>query len=143
MDALKSLKESLAAIDTELLKWSLETNAQGFPGSVSRSDTQTIIGLMTARACDVELRQVFRERLIDPPTAILKQVFDQAVARGEAETDCKVDLWVTLLTALMIPHLLTLGEVFDDHFARLFTSDVILPLATPPTNSSTRLRTRN
>ncbi|MHB8190226.1 MAG: TetR/AcrR family transcriptional regulator [Ferrimicrobium sp.] len=143
VDALNSLKGSLAVTDTGSLQGDLKTIAQGFSGTASRFDTQLMIGLITARARDAELRQVFRERLIDPRTAILKQVFERAVARGEVAKDRNLDLLVILLPALMIQHLLTFGEVFDDHFAERVISDVILPLATAPTNSSTRLRTRH
>jgi len=77
-----------------------------------------MIGLITALARDAELRQVFRERFIDPHKESLRQVFERAVIRGEVAEDRNLDLLVSLLPALAIHHLLTSGEIPEAQFDR-------------------------
>jgi len=92
-----------------------------------------MLGLITALAHDAELRDVFRERIIDPRTRVIRTIFDRAVARGEVSTERNLDLLVSLFPALMIQQVLVTGELPGTDFASLVISDVILPLATAPT----------
>jgi AcrR family transcriptional regulator len=137
VDALNSLKESRPVPDTGSLRGDLEAIAQGSTSIDSRFDTQLMIGLITALARDAELRQVFRERFIDPHKESLRQVFERAVIRGEVAEDRNLDLLVSLLPALAIHHLLTSGEIPEAQFAEQVVNDVILPLATAPTGCPT------
>jgi AcrR family transcriptional regulator len=137
VDALNSLKGSPPVPDTGTLRGDLEAIAAGATSIDNRFDAQLMIGLITALASDAELRQVFRERLIDARSAGLKLVFERAVTRGEVPGNRNLDLLVSLFPALLIHHLLTFGEIPEACFAEQVIHEVILPLATAPTNAST------
>jgi AcrR family transcriptional regulator len=131
VDALQSLKGTSLATDTGSLAGDLDAVARTTASADSQFDAQLMMGLITALARDAELRRVFRERLIDPHTSILKQVFTRAVQRGEMPADSNLDLLVTLYPALMLHHLLTQGKTPGAAYARQVIHEVILPLATP------------
>jgi len=136
VDALNGLKGSRPAPDTGSLRGDLEAIAHGSGSTDNRFDAQLMIGLITALARDAELRQVVRQRLIDPGHSDLMAVFQRAVGRGEIPEDRNLDILVTLFPALMIHHLLTSGEMPEASFAEQVMDDVILPLATAPTVAS-------
>jgi AcrR family transcriptional regulator len=136
VDALNCLKESRPVPDTGSLRGDLEAIAHGSTSTDNRFDAQLMIGLITALARDAELRQVFRQRLIDPHKDNLKRVFERAVSRGEVPEDRNLDLLVSLFPALVIHHLLTSGEIPEADFAEQVMNDVILPLATAPASTS-------
>jgi len=142
VDALSCMKGSAEVPDMGSLRGDLETIAQRSADSERQIDAQVMMGLITALSRDGELRQVFRERLIEPHKASLRQVFERAVARGEVSEDRNLDLLVSLFPALVIQHLLTFGEEPDVHFAEQVIHDVILPLATAPTSTAARSRAR-
>lgn len=129
--------------DTGTLRGDLEAMAHGATSTDNRFDTQLMIGLITALARDAELRQVFRERFVDAKMADLKKVFERAVARGEVAEDRNLDLLVSLFPALMIHRLLTSDETADALFTDQVVNDVILPLATAPTDRTTRSAPRH
>jgi len=142
VDAMNELKGSPVAPDTGTLQGDLLAIARNSKSKDSQFDARLMIGLITALAHDAELRQVFRDRLIDPRTAALKEAFERAVARGEVAEDRNLDLLVTLFPALTIHHLLIFGEVPESDFSERVINDLILPLATAPTTSSTPSPTR-
>jgi AcrR family transcriptional regulator len=145
VDALQARKGSHGQRDRELpdtgsLRGDLEAIAHRAASRDSQFDTQVMIGLITALPRDPELRQVFRERLIVPRMAAMKQVFERAVARGEISEVRNLDLLVSLLPALVLHQLLVVGEAPDADFAKLVIDDVILPLATAPAGAATPRR---
>jgi len=137
VDALNCLKGSPPVPDTGTLRGDLEAMAHGATSTDNRFDAQLMIGLITALARDAELRQVFRDRFIDSKMASLKQMFERAVVRGEVAEDRNLDLLVSLFPALMIHRLLISGEMADPLFTEQVVNDVILPLATAPTDPTT------
>jgi AcrR family transcriptional regulator len=132
VDALTSLKGAPLVPHTGSLQGDLEAIAQNSASADNLLDARLMIGLITALAHDAELRQVFRERLIDPHTESLKQVFAQAVERGEVAPHRNLDLLVAVYPAMMQRHLLLSGELPDARFAQQVIDDVIMPLATAP-----------
>jgi AcrR family transcriptional regulator len=138
VDALNCRKGSSTVPNTGSLQGDLGAIAKSSTSTDNQFDAQVMIGLITALARDAELRQVVRERLIDPRMADLKQVFERAVTRGEVSTDRNLDLLVSLFPALAIHHLLISGEVPGADFAEQVVHDVILPLATAPTSTPKR-----
>jgi AcrR family transcriptional regulator len=142
VDALGCLNDSSPVPDTGSLAGDLEAIARSAASTDRQFDAQLMMGLITALTRDAELRQAFRERLMDPGTADLIQVFERSVSRGEVPGDRNLDLVVSLFPALMIYHLLTFGELPDADFAERVMDDVILPLATAPTATRTRATTR-
>jgi AcrR family transcriptional regulator len=132
VDALTSLKGTPLVPDTGTLRGDLEAIGQGSGSADNQFDAQLMMGLITALAHDAELRQVFRERLIDPHAAILTRVFEQAIGRGEVDQGRNLELLVSLYPALMLQHVLKFGEIPGAHFAQQVIDDVIMPLATAP-----------
>ena len=140
VNALTSLKGALLVPHTGSLKGDLEAIAKNSASADNLLDARLMMGLMTALAHDAELRQVFRERLIDPHTAALKQVFEQAVVRGEVAPLRNLDLVVSVYPALMLRQLLMTGELPDARFAQQVIDDIIMPLATAPDSATTATR---
>jgi AcrR family transcriptional regulator len=142
VDALTSLKGEPLIPHTGSLQGDLEAIAQNSASADNLLDARLMTGLITAMAHDAELRQVFRERLIDPQTEGLKQVFEQAVVRGEVARHRNLDLVVSVYPALMLRHLLMTGELPDARFAQQVIDDVIMPLATAPDSAATAKESR-
>jgi AcrR family transcriptional regulator len=142
VDALSRIKGSPVVPDTGSLRDDLETIARSSTDSGNRFDAQVMLGLITALARDAELRQVFREQLIDPHMADIKAVFERAVLRGEVSEDRNLDLLVSLFPALVIHHLLIFGEIPDAQFAEQVVRDVLVPLATAPGGTCAHSHTR-
>jgi len=142
VDALTSLKGAPLVPDTGSLRGDLEAIGQGSSSADNQFDAQLMMGLITALARDAELRQVFRERLIDPHAAILTRVFKQAMMRGEMDKGRNLELLVSLYPALMLQHLLKFGEIPGAHFAQQVIDDVIMPLATAPSDPADRTPSR-
>jgi AcrR family transcriptional regulator len=137
VDALNSLKGSPPVPDTGTLRGDLEAMARAATSTDNRFDAQLMIGLITALARDAELRRVFQERFIDSKMVRFRQVFERAVVRGEVSEDRDLDVLMSLFPALMIHHLLISGEVPDAQFTEQVVNEVILPLATAPTDPTT------
>jgi AcrR family transcriptional regulator len=138
VDALNCSKGTMHEPDTGTLEGDLAVLGQSSCSPESRFNSQIMLGLITALAHDAELRDVVRERMIEPRTKVLRQIFERAVARGEVSPDRNLDLLVSLFPALMIQRVLITGELPDADFSSHVISDVILPLATAstdPTNS--------
>jgi AcrR family transcriptional regulator len=134
VDALHCSKGSMDDPDTGTLEGDLTVLGQGSCNQESRFNAQIMLGLITALAHDAELRDVFRERMIEPRTKMIRLVFERAVARGEVSSERNLDLLVSLLPALMIQQVLITGELPDADFSRQVIRDVILPLATASSN---------
>jgi AcrR family transcriptional regulator len=132
VDALNCLKGAPSAPDTGSLRGDLDAIAQESASTHHEFDAQLMMGLITALAQNAELRRVFRERLIEPRTEILMEVFERAVARGEVSTDRNIDILGSLFPALILRHLLVFGEIPPARFAQQVIDDVIMPLATAP-----------
>lgn len=132
VDALICSKGTFSAPDTGTLEGDLNAMCHTSGSKESRFDAQVMLGLITALAHDAELREVFRERIIDPKTAVLREIFQAAVARGEIDSDRNLDILIQLFPALMIQQVLITGELPNPDFACTVINDVVLPLAMAP-----------
>jgi AcrR family transcriptional regulator len=133
VDALNCSKGSMLEPDTGSLEGDLAAVSQASCSQESRFNAQIMLGLITALAHDAELRDVVRERMIEPRTMVIRSIFERAVERGEISTERNLDLLVALLPALMIQQVLITGELPDTDFSTHVIHDVILPLATAST----------
>ncbi|HEY5103665.1 MAG TPA: TetR/AcrR family transcriptional regulator [Acidimicrobiales bacterium] len=127
-DALLCQKGALQAPNTGSLEGDLESLAQHAMKKDRNSDGQIMIGLASALPHDAELREVFRDRLVEPHIAILTEIFDRAVERGEIPVVENLDLVVSILPALVFHRLLFLGVAPDAEFFRNVIDGVIKPL---------------
>ena len=135
VDALNCSKGTMQEPDTGSLAGDLEALGDVSCSQESRFNAQIMLGLITALAHDVELRDVFRERMIEPRTRAIRQIFERAVARGEVSPERNLDLLVAIFPALMIHQVLITGELPDADFSSHVINDMILPLATAPTTT--------
>ncbi len=130
VDALHCSKGEALDVDTGSLLGDLDALSEGACSQESRFNAHLMLGIITALAHDDELRQVFRERMIHPRTAVMRAIFERAVERGEISPDRNLDLLVSLFPALIIQQVLISGELPDADFSWHVVHDVILPLAT-------------
>jgi AcrR family transcriptional regulator len=141
VDALNGRKGPMIVPDTGSLRRDLGALVESSTGSDNVSDTQVMLGLITALASDAELREVFARQFVEPRKVMLRAIFERAMARGEVPDGRNIDLLISLFPALMIQHLVDTGELPGVDFARLVMNDVILPLATAPVASTVTSRT--
>ena len=134
VDALHRSKGSNVNPDTGSLIGDLEAMSQGFCSPENSVNAKIMLGLITALAHDAEIREVFRERMIEPRMNAMRTLFERAVERGEVSRECNLDLLVSLFPALMIQQVLITGELPDAEFMSQVRRDVILPLATASTS---------
>jgi len=127
-DALLCQKEGLLTPDTGSLEGDLEALVQHAMKKNQNSDSQMMIGLASALPHDAELREVFRERLVEPHIIVLTEIFNRAVDREEIPVVKNLDLVVSILPALVFHRLLFLGVVPDPEFLRSVIEGVIKPL---------------
>jgi AcrR family transcriptional regulator len=130
VDALQRSKGSHVDPDTGSLNGDLEAMGEGFCSPENSFNAKIMLGLITAIAHDAELRDVFRERMIEPRMNTMRLLFERAVERGEVARECNLDLLVSLFPALLIQQVLITGEMPDAAFVAQVRRDVILPLAT-------------
>jgi AcrR family transcriptional regulator len=133
VDALNCSKGSMLEPDTGSLAGDFAALSDVSCSQEGRFNAQIMLGLITALAHDVELRDVFRERMIEPRTRVIRQIFERAVERGEVSPGRNLDLLVAIFPALMIHQVLITGELPGADFSSRVISDMILPLATNPT----------
>ena len=72
VDALNCSKGSMVEPDTGSLEGDFAALGQGSCSQESRFNAQIMLGLITALAHDVELRDVVRERMIEPRTNVIR-----------------------------------------------------------------------
>ena len=146
VDALMCAKASVATPNTGSLEGDLNELAHHADEGDRRLDTQVMIGLVSALPHDEELREAFRERLVEPHMDTLRVVFERAVERGEIMPVANLDTLVAIIPALVLHRLLVFGTAPDTEFFESLVHGVILPLvragssssANPPTPSATR-----
>jgi AcrR family transcriptional regulator len=130
VDALQRSKGSMNDPDTGSLIGDLEAMGEGFCSPENSFNAKIMLGLVAAIAHDAEIRDVFRERMIEPRVNGMRKMFERAVERGEVSRECNLDLLVSLFPALLIQQVLITGEMPDAAFVAQVRRDVILPLAT-------------
>ena len=128
VDALMCEKASVPTPNTGTLRGDLAALAQHATERDRQMDTQVMIGLVSALPHDAELREVFRERLVEPHVATLTLIFERAVERGEIAPIENLDTIVSIFPALVLHRLLIHGTVPDQEFIESVIEGVILPL---------------
>jgi AcrR family transcriptional regulator len=132
VDALASAKGTLEIPDTGSLAGDLRAVAIAISGAASRFDARVTLGMITALGHDVELREVFRERFVQPRTTGFQQLLERAVARGEIASDRDLEFVAQLFPALALQHLVLNGEIPDAELAERIMTKVVLPLVIIP-----------
>jgi len=137
VDALHCMKGSMTIPDTGSLIGDLTAITQWSINKESRADARLMLGLMTSLAHDGSLREAFQQRIVEPRTALLREVFARAVARGEISEDRNIDMLAAVYPSMLFRRLMVTGELPDRQFAVDVMNDIILPLATAHHDSPT------
>ena len=96
VDALDNLKGIPDVPDTGSLRQDLCALAESTAGAQGKFGAQMTIGMVNAVAHDARLRRVFQEKFLAPRMAGFRQVFEQAIARGEMPDGHDLDLLARL-----------------------------------------------
>ncbi|MHB2028416.1 MAG: TetR/AcrR family transcriptional regulator [Acidimicrobiales bacterium] len=128
VDALTCEKVVRATPNTGSLMGDLSVLARQATLHEYQLDTNVMIGLVSALPHDSELREVFRQRLVEPHVATLKEIFERAIARDEIRPLEDLDIVVSLFPALVLHRLLIVGEIPDLAYFNSIIEEVIMPL---------------
>ena len=116
-------------IDTGSLRGDLISLSCEDGGFTSEMPMSVMAGLLTALHRDADLQRAFKERFLAPRVAVVNQVYERAVRRGEIAADVDVELLSQTLPAVIIHHAFILGiEPTEDLILRVI-DHVILPAA--------------
>jgi hypothetical protein len=91
-------------------------------------DSRVMVGLVSAMPRDLELREVFDERLFTPHLATLTLLFERAVARGEIAPVKDLDTLVSIVPALVVHRVTVMGSAPDEQFLVSISDQVVLSL---------------
>lgn len=128
VDALACQKMRYPVPDTGTLRGDLDVLVQRATNLDGPMDTEVIVGLVSALPHDAELREVFRERFVEPHMATLREIFERAVTRGEIAPVEYLDLVVSIVPALVLHRLLVDGAPPEAAYLEAVIDGVILPL---------------
>ncbi len=132
VDAVSAWREEQAPMsipDTGSLSGDLEALITAVPDfdEAARRQMGVFLGLATAAARDVELRTAFSDSVLRRPHRVLREVLQQAVARGEISAERDLELIPDVLMGLNSLRIL-LGEVPDREYVRKVFETIIYPL---------------
>jgi AcrR family transcriptional regulator len=92
-------------------------------------------GLAMAMHANPDLRQAFREQLIEPETAAFQRMLRRAVDRGEVRADCPaLDFVVHMMAGGFVVRALIEGQPPTQEFLRSYIDAVVLPALGVPTS---------
>jgi AcrR family transcriptional regulator len=128
VEALSREKIVETAPDTGTLRGDLNALACRVSEVDRQLGTPVMIGLVSALPHDKELRDAFRERLVEPRVATLMEVFERAQRRGEIVPGADLSLVTSIIPALVLHRLLIEGSAPDQAFIERIIEGVILPL---------------
>jgi AcrR family transcriptional regulator len=128
VDALSREKTVETTPDTGTLRGDLHALACRASEADRQLGTPVMIGLVSALPHDKELRDAFRERLVEPRVATLTEVFERAQRRGEITPVSDLTIVTSIIPALVLHRLLIEGSAPDQAFIEQIIERVILPL---------------
>jgi AcrR family transcriptional regulator len=110
------------------------------PGGVTQELPMSVLaGLMTALHTDPEFSAAWRERVLEPRLALVRNIFAAAVERGEVDPRLDVTLLSTVLPSMCSFHSTVLGRHIDIDFVARIVDQVVLRAAVPtPTHDTSR-----
>jgi AcrR family transcriptional regulator len=128
VDALSREKTIETTPNTGTLRGDLRALACRVSEVDRQLGTPVMIGLVSALPHDKELRDAFRERLVEPRVATLMEVFERAQGRGEIAPVADLHMVTSIIPALVLHRLLIEGSAPDQAFIEQIIEGVILPL---------------
>ncbi|MFJ1732216.1 TetR/AcrR family transcriptional regulator [Streptomyces sp. NPDC088254] len=121
-------------IDTGSLRGDLHTLVTREDDCAMERNTALMRGIAMAIHNDAELRQVFREQLVEPETAAFGRVLQRAVDRGEIRADCPaLDFLIPMLVGAFATRALLDDQPPTQTYLKSYMDAVVLPaLGAPP-----------
>ncbi|MFF3740271.1 TetR/AcrR family transcriptional regulator [Streptomyces sp. NPDC002566] len=121
-------------IDTGSLRGDLHTLVTREDDCAMERNTALMRGVAMAIHNDAELRQVFREQLVEPEMAAFGRVLQRAVDRGEIRADCPaLDFLIPMLVGAFATRALLDDQPPTQAYLKSYMDAVVLPaLGVPP-----------
>jgi AcrR family transcriptional regulator len=116
-------------VDTGSLRGDLMEMSCMDGGFTSEMPMSVMAGLLTALHRDADLQTAFRERFVAPRIAVVNEIYNRAVQRGEIAADLDIELLSRTLPAVIIHHAFVLGIEPTDELVIRIIDHVILPAA--------------
>jgi AcrR family transcriptional regulator len=141
IDAIAAWRQELAPRelpDTGSLRGDLDMLVAGVPDSDDDSQRMALVvsGLATAARRDPELSSALSGPILEVPLALMRGIFEKAVARGEIPPERDLDLMAETAIALNVFRMVMKGEVPDRAFVRRVVDEILYPLLTAPVAAS-------
>jgi AcrR family transcriptional regulator len=118
--------------DTGSLRGDLMALSAGRPAKNDVLQNRIMTGLVSALPHHPDLAAIVQERLLAPRLAVLRRLFERAVARGEIPPERDLDMLVLVGPALVFHRLMVQTAPIDEDFLTRLTDQVIVPLALAP-----------
>ena len=113
--------------DTGSLRGDLMATYCGASGLASAVGTGALAAVLTAVSTDEELAARFREKFIAPSIAIIRGIYERAIARGEIPATVDVELIGPALAGILLHRAYLLGQPPDNAVVERVLDHVILP----------------
>ncbi|MFI2642873.1 TetR/AcrR family transcriptional regulator [Streptomyces sp. NPDC018610] len=120
--------------DTGSLRGDLHSLVAGEDDCTMEQNSALMRGLAMAVHNNPDLRQAFREQLIEPETAAFHRMLRRAVERGEVRADCPaLDFVVHMMAGGFVVRTLMEDQPPTQEFLRSYIDAVVLPALGVPT----------
>ena len=129
MDALHTIKEPPAQIDTGSLRGDLQQLFCGMGGFVDTRSVALFGGVITAVARDKEFAETYRREFIGPRLEVSKQVWQRALERGELRDGLDLTLLEPALAGIVLHRVFVMGEQPSEDLVTRVIDQIILPAA--------------
>lgn len=133
IDALRSWREARGVgmpPDTGSLAGDLQAIVSGYqePDEETQRNDGLVAGLLTGAAQHPELRSALLENVLAQPRALIRELLERAIARGEMSPDHDIELIADAALGVNVLRVV-LGKPLDrEHVSRVL-NDVLYPLA--------------
>jgi AcrR family transcriptional regulator len=127
VEAVCSHKEHPVAPDTGTLRGDLLEAYCGLGGVTDPRSMAVLAAVVTAMARDEEFAAIYRRDFIGPKQAVMRTVFERAVARGEVRDDVDLDLVAPALPGIVLHRVFLLGDDATPDLVARVIDQIILP----------------
>ena len=130
MDALHTIKEPPAQIDTGSLRGDLQQLFCGMGSVVDPQSVAMFASVISAVARDEEFAETYRREFIGPRIEVSRQVWQRAKQRGELRDDIDLSLLEPALAGIVLHRFFVMGEQPTEDLVTRVIDQIVLPAAT-------------
>lgn len=132
---IEHLHQDLQAPDTGSLRGDYEELARSVIGSAAKAGMTTFMPRLLAEAVDnADLHAIFYANLVAPRRAVMREVLERAVARGELRGDVDLELVTDILVGPALYRILISAGDLSQLWAPRQLLDVVLAGLKPPSD---------